>query len=38
MGSLSMTCYTIGANVTVDPHETEDAPLLPHVPADETNV
>jgi 4,5-DOPA dioxygenase extradiol len=38
MGSLSMTCYTIGANVTVDPHETEDAPPLPHVPADETNL
>jgi hypothetical protein len=38
MGSLSMTCYTIGTNVTVDPQETEDAPPLPHVPADETNV
>ena len=38
MGSLSMTCYTIGATVTVDPNETEDAPSLPHMPADETNV
>jgi hypothetical protein len=26
MESLSMTCYTIGASVTVDPHEREDAP------------
>jgi 4,5-DOPA dioxygenase extradiol len=38
MGSLSMASYTIGAHVTVNPQEQDDAPMLPKVPADETNL
>ena len=38
MGSLSMASYTIGTHVTINPHEQHDAPMLPEVPADETNI
>lgn len=38
MGSLSMASYTIGADITVDSQEQDEAPILPEVPADETNV
>lgn len=38
MGSLSMASYTIGPHITVNPHEQDDAPMLPSVPADETNL
>ena len=37
MGSLSMTCYTLG-DVDVSATGGADAPPLPHVPADETNL
>ena len=37
MGSLSMTCYTVGCN-DVTAGGTGTAPPLPHVPADEANV
>ena len=33
-----MASYTIGAHVTVNPQEQDDAPTLPKVPADETNL
>ena len=39
MGSLSMTCYGIGADVSLDHEQAEGAATLPHgVPADQTNV
>ena len=38
MGSLSMASYTIGEHVAVNAQEQDDAPILPKVPADETNV
>ncbi|MGH9133671.1 MAG: 4,5-DOPA dioxygenase extradiol [Ilumatobacteraceae bacterium] len=38
MGSLSMTSYTLDAHCDLDPADTEGAPALPDVPADETNM
>jgi len=38
MGSLSMVSNTIGTHVRVNSQEQHDAPLLPKVPADETNL
>ncbi len=38
MGSLSMASYTIGAHVPVDSQDQDEAPVLPKVPADETNL
>ena len=37
MGSLSMTSYTLGCH-ELEPKGHGGAPMLPHVPADETNV
>jgi 4,5-DOPA dioxygenase extradiol len=39
MGSLSMTCYGIGADVSLDQEQAEGAATLPEgVPADQTNI
>ena len=38
MGSLSMTSFTLGVEVTPDAGAGEGAPELPHVPPDQTNV
>ena len=39
MGSLSMTCYGVGADVSLDQEQAEGAAMLPEgVPADQTNV
>ncbi len=37
MGSLSMTSYTLGCH-DLEPNGRGGAPMLPHVPADETNI
>ncbi|MGD0442214.1 MAG: 4,5-DOPA dioxygenase extradiol [Acidimicrobiales bacterium] len=37
MGSLSMTSYTLGCH-ELEPDGQGGAPVLPHVPADETNI
>jgi 4,5-DOPA dioxygenase extradiol len=39
IGSLSMTCYGVGADVSLDQEQAEGAAMLPEgVPADQTNV
>ena len=39
MGSLSMTCYGVGADVNLDREQAEGAAMLPEgVPADQTNI
>jgi 4,5-DOPA dioxygenase extradiol len=38
MGSLSMTCYAIGARLPVETDGTDAATIPPDVPADQTNV
>ena len=39
MGSLSMTCYGVGADVNLDREQGEGAAMLPEgVPADQTNI
>jgi len=38
MGSLSMTAYTLDIGDDRHPHETDGAPPLPDVPAEETNI
>ena len=38
MGSLSMTAYSLDAHRGARPHDTDGAPPLPPIPADETNV
>ena len=38
MGSLSMSAYTFGCKNQVTLRDDEPAPVLPRVPADETNV
>ena len=38
MGSLSMTSYTLDARCDIDAANTDGAPPLPEVPADETNM
>jgi 4,5-DOPA dioxygenase extradiol len=38
MGSLSMSAYTFGCTSTVPLSDADPAPVLPAVPADETNV
>jgi 4,5-DOPA dioxygenase extradiol len=37
MGSLSMTCYTLGCH-RLEPEGERGAPVLPPVPGDETNI
>jgi hypothetical protein len=37
MGSLSMTCFALGCN-EIGVSGTGEAPPLPHVPADESNL
>ncbi len=37
MGSLSMACYTLGCDV-LDPGGEGGAPVLPEIPADDTNI
>jgi 4,5-DOPA dioxygenase extradiol len=38
MGSLSMTAYSVDMQADTAPDQTDGAPPLPHLPADETTV
>jgi hypothetical protein len=38
MGSLSMTAYSVGMQADTAPDQTDGAPPLPDLPADETTV